>query len=49
MFETIRDCQRPIKVLIPRLLSPLCLPISPRGNELFSPVFMLIYIIEQDE
>ena len=24
-------------------------PISPRGHELFSRVFMLIFIIEQDE
>ena len=30
-----------------RILSPLCLPISPRGLELFSWVFMLIFIIEQ--
>ena len=32
-----------------RILSPLCLPISPRGHELFSSVFMPIFIIEQDE
>ena len=31
------------------ILSPLCLPISPRGHELFSLVFMLIFIFEQDE